>query len=118
MPRARHAWPLHLYKNNAPNRFWLGVLLFSPILLHKRLDRNYQRGVHHAADGPDEPTVLRLAVSLGAEGVPQEDSDHHQPVGGSQRVYAALDGFVWAGVVALLQQLIHGVLHRATRTKA
>lgn len=68
--RARHAWPLHLYKNNAPNRFWLGVLLFSPILFHKRLDRNYQRGVHHTADGPDEPTVLRLAVSLGAEGVP------------------------------------------------
>ena len=73
-----------------------------------QVHHQHYRGVQHTGDGPDEPTVPRLAVAGGAEGVPHEDSRHQQPVDGADRALDAAAGFLLAGIVALLQQPLHG----------
>ena len=74
-------WNLPVYTTAPPARREPGVFYCIAILLrpffHKRFGTDGAGCVQHARDCPDGPTVLRLAVAVGAEGVPQEDGDHH-----------------------------------------
>ena len=76
------------------------------MIQHERHNTHHRR-IQYAANGPDKPAILRLAVSPGAEGVEEENCRHAQPVDERHRAHHAAARLLFARVVALLEQLVH-----------
>ena len=80
------------------------MLLFPvPYQLYSR----QHRGIQHTGHRPNDPAVSGLAVAFGAKGIDHKNCRRHQPVDHAHRPGNVLLGFLPAGIVALLQQLLH-----------